>query len=114
MCIFTDDVDLDVVCNKLVAGIYSIVWAAHCGAQWDQKTFASVRKCVMASKLSEKTKLMFPSSEMLLTTVKNVSWTIKYWEAACHGDMGLCPDPVQPEYGFALDSKGRPAWSDLV
>lgn len=117
ICILSDEeqgLDLDAVCNKLIAGIYSLVWAAHCSASWDQKTFESVRKCVMQSKLAEKTKLAFPSVEMLLTTAKNVDWTIKYWKAACLGDMSLCPDPVQPEYGFALDSKGRPSWADLV
>lgn len=106
-------IDLDSMCNKLIAGIYSIVWSAHCSG-WDQKTFGSIRSCIMQSKLGEKTKLMFPSQETILTTVKNIAWTIKYWEAACMGDMSLCPDPVHAEFGFALDSKGRPAWADLV
>ena len=26
----------------------------------------------------------------------------------------MCPDPIHPAYGYALDAKGRPQWLDVV
>lgn len=28
--------------------------------------------------------------------------------------MSMCPDPIHPAYGYALDSKGKPQWLDVV
>lgn len=51
---------------------------------------------------------------MLATTVRNVSWNMVYWICAAEGDMSMCPDPIHPMYGYAMDSKGRPQYLDVV
>ena len=60
------------------------------------------------------TKDDFPTLETLATTVRNVSWNLIYWICAAECDMSMCPDPMQPMYGFALDAKGKPQWLDVV
>ncbi len=116
-------VDMKQVMDRLMAGIYAKVWAAHCGA-WNGQTFVSLCQCIHNPhcKLSSKTKDSFPSVKTMETTVRNVNWTLAYWMSAAMGSMQGCPNPLAldasnqyvPIYGYVLDAKGKPTWADLI
>lgn len=63
-----------------------------------------VMESLQQSKLSGKTKERLPSPEVLLCTVKNVNWLLRYWHELCP------PDPVQPEFGFCRTRTGAVAF----
>lgn len=110
-------VDISTVMNRVMAGIYSKVWQAHCSS-WDGETFASMYECITSPscKLAAKTKESFPSALTMEVTVRNVAWTLAYWMCAAMGNMKICPDPLEKNrlYGYALDKKGKPIWADVV
>ena len=110
-------VDIPMVMNRLMAGIYSKVYQTHCSA-WDGETFTSIYECINSEscKLSQKTKDTFPSILFLEVTVRNVAWTLAYWMCAAMGNMKICPDPLDEKklYGYAMDKKGKPIWADVV
>jgi hypothetical protein len=108
--------DEDVICDFIIARIYKEVYSNHSGS-WDKQTFQSLCDIIKGDqcKLSASTKEEFPTMGMVATTTRNASWNLIYWLCAVEGVMqGVCPDPVDPKYGYALDSKGKTQWLDIV
>lgn len=106
----------DVVCDTVISMVYAEVYSKHVST-WDRKTFESLSRCIKneSCKLSDAVKLEFPSLQMMGTMVRNVSWNLLYWMAAAEGDMKMCPSPIHPMYGYAIDGEnGRPQWLDIV
>lgn len=68
-------VDIQMVMNRLMAGIYAKVWSAHCSA-WDGETFASMYECIQdpSCKLGQKTKESFPTALTMEVTIRNIAW----------------------------------------
>lgn len=107
--------DESAVCDVLMRRLYSEVFRAH-APKLSKNSFDKLSKHIKSAecKLADGTKNDFPTMETLATTVRNVSWNLIYWVCAAESDMSMCPDPMHPVYGFALDAKGKPQWLDVV
>ena len=107
--------DESAVCDVLMRRLYSEVFRAH-APKLSNNSFDKLSKHIKSPecKLADGTKNDFPTMETLATTVRNVSWNLIYWVCAAESDMSMCPDPMHPVYGFALDAKGKPQWLDVV
>jgi hypothetical protein len=110
-----EEFDEDSILDQLMTQVYARAYPAHLKA-WDGASFESMSALFKSDRcrLAEKTKEDFPSMEMLVTTVRNASWVLAYWTCAAAECVGDVPDPLQPRYGFALDSKDKPQWLDLA
>jgi hypothetical protein len=84
----------------LVSRIYHKKFSNHA----PDSDLGVVMESLQQSKLSGKTKERLPSPEVLLCTVKNVNWLLRYWHELCP------PDPVQPEFGFCRTRTGAVAF----
>lgn len=84
----------------LVSRIYHKKFSNHA----PDSDLGAVMGSLRQSKLSDKTKNRLPSAEVLLCTVKNVNWLLRYWHELCP------PDPVQPEFGFCRTRTGAVAF----
>lgn len=113
----------DLVCNALVAKVYAEIYSNHTVSKsntgicmWDTKTFQSLCDCLKSDscKLSAGIKEEFPILQRVVTTVRNASWNILYWECAVKGDMSGCPDPIDERFGYTMGADGKPKWMDLV
>lgn len=95
--------------------MYQQVFAAHLRG-WDGKTLVSMSQAIKSDqcKLSGKIKEDFPTMEMVVTTVRNVTWNLLYWMGAVTDKMDEVPDPLQVRYGYVLDCKGKPQWLDVA
>jgi hypothetical protein len=80
----------------LVSRIYHEKFPRHS----PDSELGAVLGALQRSKLSGKTKERLPTPEVLLCTVKNVNWLLRYWH-----EMDP-PDPVQPEFGFCRGRGG--------
>jgi hypothetical protein len=72
-----------------------------------------------SSKLAEKTRRELPTTERVETTFRNINWLLCYWmctppaaatltssSSSSQWDYNACyPDPISPEYGFAMVKK---------
>jgi hypothetical protein len=76
--------------DLLVSRIYHCKFQNHA----PDAEMAPVLAALRGSKLSEKTKDRLPSPEVVLCTVQNVNWLLRYWHELSP------PDPVQPEFGY--------------
>jgi len=90
----------DSALELLVSRIYHRKFSNHA----PDSDLGSVMGSLKQSKLSEKTKNGLPSAEVVLCTVKNVNWLLRYWHELCP------PDPVQPEFGFWRTRTGAVAF----
>jgi hypothetical protein len=73
-----------------------------------------------SSKLAEKTRRELPTTERVETTFRNINWLLCYWmcvppsstltSSTSQWDYNACyPDPISPEYGFAMAKKKNSA-----
>jgi hypothetical protein len=86
----------DEAVDLLVSRIYHLKFQNHA----PDSDLRSVLSALGTSRLSEKTKQRFPSSETVLCTLRNTNWLLHYWHE-------LCPvDPVQPQFGFVRGHSG--------
>lgn len=109
--------DEDLICDHIMTKVYGKVFAAHVkGRGQDCKTLQSMSAAIKSDscKLSSKIKEDFPTMEMAVTTVRNMSWTLGYWTGAVLDKMQAVPDPLHVKYGYVLDAKGRPQWLDIA
>jgi hypothetical protein len=63
----------------------------------------AVLDALARSSLSERTRRLLPSPEVLHCTVRNTNWLLRYWLDEEY------PDPVQPQFGFVRAAGAGPA-----
>ena len=85
-------VDVRMGADHLVTGIYGCKFESHlkgAGAGLE-----ATLRCLQGCKLSQRTKDSLPSAQVVLCTLKNVNWLLKYWV-----EPTLAPSPLQIEGG---------------
>jgi len=80
--------------DQLVTGIYSCKFESH--LKGGVGGLEATLRCLQGSKLSQRTKDSLPSAQVVMCTLRNVNWLLKYWN-----EPTLAPSPLQIEGGEA-------------
>ena len=92
----------DSLLDMVVAKLYRLVFANHC-VRLARPSLEETLVVLQHSKLSDSVKSKFPSTEQVLTTVRNVMWVMAYWET--HNDC--IETPLDGSNGFVQCSHPR-------
>lgn len=80
------------------------------GGEEKEQSFDQIMSSLKKSKLSERTKSSFPSTDRIRNTIKNVRWVMKYWGM----QNGNVETPLDGTYGYAMDQTGGMNFQDLI
>jgi hypothetical protein len=101
-------IDVRAGADFLVSAIYTCKYESH--VRGAAGGLDSILSCLQASKLSQRTRDSLPTSAVVLCTLRNINWLLKYW-----AEPTLTPDPLLVEcgeavYGF-VRRRGKVAYS---
>ena len=63
--------------DRVLCELYKLKFSNHVDSECS--TFDEVYNEIQRSRLAQKTKNMFPCTEDLISTIKNINWIIEYW-----------------------------------
>lgn len=107
----TESFDVQRFADLVVSKLYCTIFSRHVGIVPPTTMPASKVMELLKNRslLAAATRARLPSSRNIECIAKNANWVIAYWR--CPAD-GKYPNPLQPCFGFAVDSRGLPQWED--
>jgi hypothetical protein len=117
----TREINCDRLLNGYLSRVYAICFEKHVTVARNAR-MADVIRSIQGSSMGEAMRAALDCEARLMSTVRNVSWLIRYWtanEAVWDPKTGdwdrsnVYPDPLEGgKYGFSRSKNGAIIWSD--